>query len=201
MAEEVVVPFRADPRQIPRASRIRSTLVSSSLNALRRRGLMAKYESLVPPAEKEAILHCVAGVWLPMSVGIAHYTTCNALGLSAVEVYEIGMDVSVQVQATFLATLAKMARSAGVTPWTGLSQFPRLWDRVLDGGGVAVHRVGPKDARIEIAALPLVDIPYFRAAFRGFIVAGCNIFSTKAYGKDVPQVAGDGRAAYRLSWA
>ena len=151
---------------------------------------MPKYESLVPVAEKETILHCVAGVWLPMRVGVAHYATCDALGLSQSEVYEIGMDVSVQVQATFLATLGKMARSAGVTPWTGLSQFQRLWERVLDGGGVAVFRLGPKDARVEVAALPLVDIPYFRTAFRGFIVAGCNIFSTRAYGKDVPQTSG-----------
>ena len=70
------------------------------------------------------------------------------------------MDVSVQVQATFLGTLAKMGRSAGVTPWTGLVHFQRLWDRVLDGGGVAVYRVGPKDARVgDRVALSLVDIP------------------------------------------
>jgi hypothetical protein len=201
MPEETVVPFRADPSTIATAKRVRSTLVSSSLNAIRKRGLLAKYETLVPGAHKEAILSCVAGVWLPMEVGIAHYSTCNALGLTLSEVYEIGMDVSVQVQASFLATLAKMARTAGVTPWTGLAQFQRLWDRVLDGGGVAVFQMGPKDARVEIAALPLVDIPYFRAAFRAFIVAGCNIFSTKAYGKDLPERRGDGRAAYRIAWA
>ncbi len=94
-----------------------------------------------------------------------------------------------------------MARSAGVTPWTGLSQFERLWNRVLDGGGVAVYRVGPKDARVEIAALPLVDIPYFRNAFRAFIVAGCSIFAAKVYGKDVPSAREKGRTAYRISWA
>lgn len=201
MADEVVVPFRADPKLIPRASKVRSTLISSSIKALRRRGFMARYESLVPSEDKEALLHCVAGMWLPMRLGIVHYSTCNSMNLSRVDIEAIGTDVSVQVQATFLATLAKMARSAGVTPWTGLSQFPRLWQRVLEGGGVAVYRVGPKDARVEVAALPLVDIPYFRAAFCSFIVAGCGMFATKVYGKDVATVSGSGRAAYRVSWA
>jgi hypothetical protein len=201
MPEETVVAFRGDPDAIAPSKHVRSTLVSSSLNALRKRGLLPKYEVLVPPAYRDALLSCVAGVWLPMEMGIAHYSTCEALGLATSEVYEIGMDVSVQVQASFLATLAKMARSAGVTPWTGLSHFQRLWDRVLDGGGTAVYRVGPKDARVEIVSLPLVDIPYFRVAFRGFIVAGCNIFSTKAYGKDLPSVRGSGRVAYRIAWA
>src|SRR5580704_8119876 len=198
MQEEVIVAF---PAEVARAKHIRSTLVTSSLNALRRRGYIARYETLVPPAHKEILLSCVAGAWLPMELGVAHYETCTALDLPAAEVYEIGMDVSVQVQATFLGTLAKMARSAGVTPWTGLSQFPRLWDRVLDGGGVAVYRLGPKEARIEIVSLPLVDIPYFRTAFRGFIAAGCGIFASKVYGKELPSVRGSGRTQYRMSWA
>jgi hypothetical protein len=201
MSDEPVVAFRADPREIASAKHVRSTLLASSLNVLRRRGHMAKYEELVPAAHRERLLSCVAGVWLPMEVGVAHYETCAAIGLSTAEVYDIGMDVSVQVQATFLGTLAKMGRAAGVTPWTGLSQFQRLWDRVLDGGGVAVYRVGPKDARIEIVALPLVDIPYFRVSFRGFIVAGCGIFSTRIYGKDIPSVREKGCAGYRISWA
>jgi hypothetical protein len=94
-----------------------------------------------------------------------------------------------------------MARSAGVTPWTGLAQFQRLWDRVLDGGGVAVRQVGPKDAHIEVVALPLVDISYFRVAFRGFIVAGCSIFAKKVYGREVSTTRSNGSAAYRMAWA
>jgi hypothetical protein len=162
---------------------------------------MPEYERLVPAAHKETLLSCIAGVWLPMEIGVAHYATCDALRLSTEEVYDIGMDVSVQVQATFLGTLSKMARSAGVTPWTGLAQFQRLWDRVLDGGGVEVRRVGPKDAHVEVVALPLVDIPYFRVAFRGFIVAGCSIFAAKVYGREVSTTGSKGAVAYRIAWA
>jgi hypothetical protein len=201
MRGEVIVAFRTDPAKTEPVTHIRSTLITSSLTALRRRGYMPDYERLVPAVYKETLLSCIAGVWLPMETGVAHYRTCDALGLSAAEVYDIGMDVSVQVQASFLGTLAKMARSAGVTPWTGLAHFQRLWDRVLDGGGVAVHRVGPKDAHIEVVALPLVDIPYFRVAFRGFIVAGCSIFSTKVYGREVSTTRSNGAAAYRMAWA
>ena len=201
MSEEVVVPFKVEPDRLATAKHIRSTLITSSLNALRKRSYLAKYETLVPEEHKEQILSCVAGTWLPMAVGVAHYETCNALALSPNEVHDIGMDVSTQVQSTFLGTLAKMARTAGVTPWTGLSQMQRLWDRVLDGGGVAVYRLGPKEARVEIASLPLVDIPYFRVAFRAFVVAGCGIFAAKVYGRDARSVNESGRTAYRLSWA
>ena len=201
MPEEVVVPFRVEPDRLAAAKHIRSTLITSSLAALRKRNHLARYETLVPEEHKEQILSCVAGTWLPMAVGIAHYETCNALALPPNEVHEIGMDVSTQVQSTFLGTLAKMARTAGVTPWTGLSQMQRLWDRVLDGGGVAVYRLGPKEARVDIASLQLVDIPYFRVAFRAFVVAGCGIFATKVYGRDARTVNESGRAAYRLSWA
>jgi hypothetical protein len=201
MDGEVIVAFRTDPAKMEPAKHVRSTLITSSLTAIRKRGYMPAYERLVPALHRETLLSCIAGVWLPMATGIAHYQTCDALNLSATEVYDIGLDVSVQVQATFLGTLSKMAKSAGVTPWTGLAQFQRLWDRVLDGGGVSVVRVGPKDAHIEIVALPLVDIPYFRVAFRGFIVAGCSIFATKVYGREVPVTRSNGSAAYRAAWA
>ncbi len=201
MRGEVIVAFRTDPAEMEPAKHIRSTLITSSLTALRKRGYMPDYERLVPAAHEQTLLSCIAGVWLPMETGIAHYATCDALGLSAGEVYDIGMDVSVQVQATFLGTLSKMAQSAGVTPWTGLAQFQRLWDRVLDGGGVAVRQLGPKDAHIEVVALPLVDISYFRVAFRGFIVAGCSIFATTVYGREVSSTRSKGSAVYRMAWA
>jgi hypothetical protein len=201
MRDEVVVAFRTDPAKTEPAKHIRSTLITSSLTAIRKRGYMPEYTRLLPPEHKETLLSCIAGVWLPLDVGIAHYGTCDALRLSTDEVYNIGMDVSVQVQATFLGTLSKMARSAGVTPWTGLAQFYRLWDRVLDGGGVEVRRVGPKDAHVEVVALPLVDIPYFRVAFRGFIVAGCGIFAAKVYGREVSTPRSRGSTAYRIAWA
>ena len=105
------------------------------------------------------------------------------------------------MQTTFLSTLAKTAREAGVTPWTGLAQFQKVMDRMVDGAAVAVLRAGPKDARIEIAALPFVDVPYLRAAFRGFTVAACDTFATRVCGKDVPEVRGGARAAYRVAWA
>src|SRR5580692_2444401 len=99
MRGEVVVAFRTDPAKAEPAKHIRSTLITSSLTALRKRGYMPDYERLVPAVYKETLLSCIAGVWLPMETGVAHYRTCDALGLSAAEVYDIGMDVSVQVQA------------------------------------------------------------------------------------------------------
>ncbi|MEY4550482.1 MAG: hypothetical protein RL685_6677, partial [Pseudomonadota bacterium] len=61
---------------------IRSTLITSSLASLRLRDLLPQYEAAQQSAHRETILRCVAGEWLPLEVGFAHYRACDALGLS-----------------------------------------------------------------------------------------------------------------------
>lgn len=201
MPEETVLPFRVAPDKTPHATRIRSTLITASLDALRRHGHFDRYQKLLPREERDVVLSCVAGVWLPIQVGIAHYTACDSLSLSADAIATMGSDVSERVQASFLATLAKLAKTAGVTPWTGLLQFQRLWDRVLDGGGVAVVKLGPKDARIDVVELPLIDIPYFHKAFRAFIVTGCQMFASRVYAHDARPRGRADWTSYRIAWA
>lgn len=195
------MPFSAPPGRVPPVARVRSTLITSSLQALRRRGHDAAYFAHLPPAYAEAMNTLIAGVWLPLETALAHYRTLDALPMSATERFEMGNEVSIQVQASVLSTFARAATNVGVTPWTGLSQFQRLWDRVMDGGAVQVVKVGPKEARIEVVQNALVGVPYFRTAFRGFIVAGCQLFTKKVYGYDIPKLASGSTVGYRVAWA
>lgn len=198
--EDWVLPFSLPRDRIAPATRIRSTLVASSLQALRERNLLDAYASGLPNEHRDAVLHSVAGSWLSIDAGIAHYRAMDALCLLPTEIHEMGRSVAAKVQGTFLSTLAKLATSTGVTPWTPLAQLDRIWARVFIGGAVGVLRRGPKEAHCEIVGLPLLDVPYFRIALRGLIGGGLELFASKSYVTEIEKAAAR-RTVYRLAWA
>jgi hypothetical protein len=197
--EEVVL-------QLPRgrvavATEVRSSLIFSSLQSLRSHGLFDRYVSLVAPEFRDTILNSVAGVWLPMRVGVAHYQACEDLGIPAADQVAIGHEVGNRIQGSLVGMLLRSARGAGATPWTVLGQLDRLWDRVFRGGaGPLVMRRGPKEARVELIGLPLLGVPYFRHAYRGTFLAGLELFSNKVYVHEGARRL-DGTAEFRVSWA
>jgi hypothetical protein len=202
LSGEIIVPLRVPREQLLPVTRVRSTLVLSSLQSLRVRGLFESYLGALDPAAHAPILEIVAGVWLDMDVALAHYRACDALGLPADLQVAMGHDVSERVQGTVLGVTARAARGVGVTPWTGLTQTPRLWDRVFDGGGgIEVRKMGPKDAQVELVGLPLLDVAYFRHAYRGAFLAGLELFCRRAYVDELDERRAAMGAIYRVSWA
>jgi hypothetical protein len=159
---------------------VRSTLLQSSLNALRARGHYDRYLKLLDAQQREIILGTLAPEWLPISTGIAHYRACDELLLTTEELANVGEDVGNRIQGTFIGTIVRRARAVGLTPWVPLGQFERLWERLMQGGGVALYRTGPKDVRIEVHKLPLARFGYFRAAFCGVIGSGIKVGSGRA---------------------
>jgi hypothetical protein len=196
----VIVPFPPSLEQAPAATRIRSTLLVSSLRALRRRELFDSYARFVAPEQVETITSAVAGIWLPIDLGVAHYRACDALRLPLSEQLLIGAEVVREMQQTFLGTLVKLSASAGVTPWAGLRKFSTIYERMFDGGGVCITQLGPKDARAEVVGLPLASIGYFRNAYRGFIQAGCEFFSARVYVVEATKFCSSTTVGYRVSW-
>ena len=189
------------PSPLVRVSSVRSTLLHASLESLRQRNLMDRYVELLPEQYHEAILRTLAATWLPIEVGIAHYRACESLELLEHEQVDIGTDVGRRVQRSALSTIARASRAAGVTPWLGLSSMDRLWFRLMQGGGAAVTKLGPKDARIVFEAVPLAQFRYFRNGFRGLIHAAADLFSKKSYVHVIHHQCGPTRLEYRLSWA
>jgi hypothetical protein len=198
---EILVPLRVPRERLAPVTRIRSTLLLSSLQSLRARALFERYLAALEPDMHAPLLDLVAGVWVPVQVALAHYRACDALRLSADEQTAMGHDVSNRVQGTVLAVTARAARGMGVTPWAALVQSPRLWDRVFGGGGgVEVRKAGPKDARVELMGLVLLDLAYFRHAYRGAFLAGLGLFCRRVYvevEEDRPAMS----AVFRVSWA
>jgi hypothetical protein len=200
--EEVLVPLRTGPNGIVTSvTAVRSTLIASSLMALKERDLLPRYLETLPSHLHASVLDSVAGSWLPVEVGIAHYTAADALGLSALEQFEIGGSVAERVQNSMLGTLVRLAKTAGVTPWTGLQQFQRLWDRLLQGGSGAVYRLGPKEARVEIHGVPLVKTAYFRNGWRGMFASSGRLFASKVYVTEIGRRSTATSMALRVAWA
>jgi hypothetical protein len=201
--DEVFVPLDVGPRGIVEpVTQIRSTHIAASVLALRSRGHFEAYVTHLPQALHEGILRSVPGTWLPIEMAVAHYRAAEAVGLTTEAQLEMGRGVAEKIQNGLLGTLVRLAKTAGVTPWTGLEYFPRLWQRTMIGGGVAVYRLGPKEARIECHGVPdLAELAYFRNGFRGMFASSGELFCSRVYVTDLIAFTLRKVIGFRVSWA
>lgn len=159
----------------------RSTILIGSISAIRASDRWDRYVAALSPKSRELLLHLVAGTWVPVDLALEHYLACDTLGFTTDEQVTNGRFTFDRAGATVFGTLSRMAREAGVTPWTVLPQMQRFWERGYDGGGIAVIKTGPKDCRIEARAIPLLRSPYYRTALRGLVWAVFDLFSKRTF--------------------
>jgi hypothetical protein len=199
---EVFLPFSHERSRIPPATHIRSTLIASSVDALRSRGLLDEYRAHLDREHRDVLPNTVAGSWLPISHGIAHYEGCDRLRLTTGALLEIGENVTDRMRKSALSLAVKLAVGSGVTPWTIFLQGRRLWERSFRGGSsLGVFKLGPKEARLEIVAWPLARIEYNRVSFRGILRGLLLPFSTQTYVHELTPLCSATTSAYRVAWA
>jgi hypothetical protein len=197
-APEVIIPHAP---VVLVATNVRSTLLQSSLATIKAIGRFERYVSLLDPLHRETILESLAPGWLPIQVACAHYHACDQLALSAEETMRVGELVGDRIQGTFLTTLTKVARGAGVTPWLLLKRFDRLWSRLFEGGSVQLTKTGPKDMALEIRSAILPRYEYFRVGFCGVVRAGFKFVGVRAsYVKIEQWASGSDRLILRAAW-
>lgn len=200
--EEVLIPFASTLASEPVVTHCRGTLIFSSRRALASHGHIEAYRKHLAPEHETVINSSTAGEWLPIEVGVAHYRACDALDLSTDEQLRLGAAVVLEIQRTFIGTaLRAAARGASVSPLVGLKQFFGTYARSIRGGGSRLVQTGPKDLRAEFVGNPLAGIQYFRVAYRGFIVAGCEVFARRAVAAELDKYASPTSVAYRIAWA
>jgi hypothetical protein len=178
----------------------RTTWVISSIQSLKERGHFESYRALLPKEHAEEILMAVAGLWMPMHIASVHYGACDALQLPRAELVELGRASGQRAQGTVLKTAAALAKGGGATPWSAFANMQRLWDRGADGGGVAVYKVGPKEAVTETVGCELLDIPYFRTAYATICISVAEMFSPKVYVHDLGPSNASSSCTLRFQW-
>lgn len=198
--DEIFLPFRHPQGQAPSVSRVRSTLISASLQMIRQFGWEERYMCCLAADYLKVIPSLVAGTWIPTSMAMAHYRACDAMSLSPAEVVRIGAAVSAKTRQLFVNTMRSMAIGAGATPWVFFQNHHRLWTRMFDGGDQCVHRVGPKDAISHIVQLPLLQVPYFRVAIRTYYQVLVQLFTNTVVVREVPAYVGHHATGLRFAW-
>ena len=135
-----------------------------------------------------------------MSLAAAHYRACESLRLCVGEQLDIALKVGMHLHGTFLGAMLRMARTVGVTPWGALAYTDKLYERLFRGGGIAVTRVGPKDARVDLVGNPLCQTEYFRVGVRGVYQAALELFCERLSTHEIPRRYPELDMAVRISW-
>jgi hypothetical protein len=197
-APEVVL---ALPERFERVRHIRSTVLMSSYAAIRDGGYDAPYREALPKEHHAVLVEAVAGMWIPIEVAVAHYQACAALGLSHDVQLALGRDLGQKIRGTILGTAVRMTREAGVTPWSVMPHFQRIWNRAYDGGGLYIERRGPKEAHMEVHKAAQAGCAYWRTALCGLCVGIIELFARKAYMQETTRKRPPGFASFRVQWA
>ena len=198
-AVETLVPFPEDRDKIPPVTQVRSTLLGSSLLALRERGLESRYLAHLPEAHKDTLLYMHAGTWVGVDVAEAHYGACDAMMLSQPEILAVGNVVGKLLTKASVALVTRLATEGGATPWSLLQNAQRYWGRSYVGSAVGVFKLGPKEGRLEVVANQLASFAYWRVALRGILTEMCGAFCRTVYVREESSRAKDA-VTYRMSW-
>jgi hypothetical protein len=175
---EVIAPF---PRSLPAVRHVRSTILVASVDNLRHLGYFDAYLPHLPEQHRPVVLESVAAMWVPIDAAHAHYAAIDALALPPSVQVSMGRRAMDRVGRTLLGTSLSVAKQVGATPWTILPHVQRFWDRGYDGGGLAVAKLGPKEARIDVAEFSLCTTEFYRHALMGWVASLTELFCSKAY--------------------
>jgi hypothetical protein len=195
---EIVLPH---VQPIRPATHVRSTLIQSSLKALKARGHEEGYLRALDPKFRDQIISSVAPTWLPIEVGAAHYGACDSLHFGQSELLDIGEAVGDRVQGVFISPFTQAAKVAKISPWVALKYFDKIWVKIFQGGSIELIKVGPKDLLIDIREAQLPRYEYFRIGFCGVVKAAFKLGGTKTVQvtTDKWSISGD-RLSIRASW-
>jgi hypothetical protein len=198
MGEEVIVALPPRDRIAP-LTKVKSTLLGSSYRAIKEHGHEAAYLAKAPRDLHDVVKLTPAGVWLPVDAAERHYAACESLGLSPTSILEMGSAVAKLTQKSMVSMATSLATAGGMTPWTLLSTVDRYWHRLYEGSAVGLVKLGPKEARFDIAAMPLARYAYWRIALRGIVHTVCAPFCRTVLVKELARKRED-EAGYRISW-
>jgi hypothetical protein len=201
MPDGVLLPFPRPRGELSVPRRYRASWVSSSIQTLRRHAHYDRYRLLLDDHARAPLAELSASAWVSADLVMAHYDACDRLDLGASELATLGVETTRLAIGNTLHVALRIATGAGlVTPWTLLAQAQRLMSMICEGAGVEVTRLGPKEARVHVAAFPLARFAYNRAAMRGILLAGLEPFCQRVYASVISTDPHRDDVAFRASW-
>jgi hypothetical protein len=198
---EIFAPFPESMMTAPVTTGIRSTMVVVSREGLKERGHFAEYARLLSADVQTRLEQAVAGTWLPIEIGEAHYLACDALSLTLNERRELGGRSLKRLRETLMGTMAKTLGASGIVSlWDVLQRYHVFYERSFAGGGTRVWKAGPKEALLEVGGFPLARISYLRHAYGGLLTEGARFFNPSSLVAEVPRLCTDTSLGFRISW-
>jgi hypothetical protein len=196
---EPYIPFPVPRDRVPVASEYRSTMLRSTVAILAQRGLYDRYVAELAPEHRDAILATVPAVWLPFEIGMAHYEACDRLGLAELEQASIGWETARRFHDPVLMTALRLAGKVA-SPWFAASLVHRNWGRVWHGSAMAVWRLAPNEALVELEGWPAARIDYARVAFRGALRGAVEYFCRRAELIEERALRSESALGFRVRW-
>jgi hypothetical protein len=194
---EPFVELRFPADAVPPVTRVRSTLVASSVRELGRIGRLAEYQALLPVHLHPVILGTLAGSWLDVDVVAEHYRAVAALDMPVTQQLALGKAVGSAMHGYLIGPTAR-DQKANRSPWTVLRNARRTWDRIYVGGDVSVDKVGPTEAIRTMYGLSLNNIPYVRNATRALLQVGLSSWCEKCVVSEIEWTPA--LLEFRISW-
>jgi hypothetical protein len=168
----------------PTVTHVRGMLLVTGRENLRELGVYEQYERLLPSSHRDAIAYTLASSWVPIEVALAHYHTCDQLELDPVQITRLGELSGARMIDTFFGRALKVAHELGAESyWKLLQQNNRVYDRMYQGGGVIVKRIGLKDMWHENTGQPLVSCRFWRSLYLAYMQSIGRAFAKASYVK------------------
>jgi hypothetical protein len=198
---EKVVPLPVPRELVGPAKEYFATGVTTSQALLRERGHFDAYAERLSAEHRDAILALVPGTWAPIELALEHYLACDRLDLPREEILDLGEQAAMRLYSPAFVFTAKLAASAGVTPWAVIRKLPETIKKSLRGGGaVCAYKLGPKEVRIEFEGHPLAASSYVRTAFVGTLRHPISFFCRKAVAREILCLDRAHAMACLISW-
>lgn len=179
---------------------MRGTNFVVCLRWLREHQLEARYLAALSAPIREIVLSADVSSWQPVNVALAHYAALDALPFTYEQRVDFGAEVSRSINGFVLATVAKLAGSVGLSPFTPLARSAKLFARNFRGGAVGVYKVGPSEARFEVLGVPIAASASHRDNICGAILDGARPFASDVRVNEINHRRTPTSYAIRIRW-